>query len=144
MSKHYLVDNIYVITVGDEWQKVEEGDRFRIYMENEKERMILALSNYNGEGKKPPITEIEAIVDDMFADLGEEYEPCKDKEVTSSYIYQGFKHGDDYEYYLFTVVDSVDGNHLLINLHLMDGLCDYNPDRKDLLIGIMTSIEILS
>jgi hypothetical protein len=76
--------------------------------------------------------------------LGDGYEACKDKEVNSAYIYQGFKHGDDYEYYLFTVIDSSDGNHLLINLHLIDGLCDYDEKRKDLLVDILKSVKVLS
>ena len=143
MSKHYLVDNLYTITIDGDWQKVED-ERFKIYVENENERMILSISNYEGEGKKPSIDKIESVVDDMFASFDESYESCNDKEVNSSYIYQCFKNGEDYEYYLFTVIDTVDGNHLLVVLHLIDGLCEYNSTRKSLLIEVMKSIQILS
>ncbi|CAA6801608.1 MAG: Unknown protein [uncultured Sulfurovum sp.] len=143
MNKYYLVDNLYTISIAGEWEKAED-ERFKIYTSNEEERMIFSASNYEGEGKKPSINEIENVVDDMFAGFDERYESCNDKEVSSSYIYQGFKNGEDYEYYLFTVIDTVDGNHLLVALHLMDGLCDYNGTRKALLVDVMESIRVLS
>lgn len=143
MNRHYVVDNLYTITIKGDWEKAED-ERFKVYTSNEEERMIFSASNYEGEGEKPSINEIENVVDDMFASFDESFESCNDKEINGSYIYQGFKNGEDYEYYLFTVIDTVDGNHFLVALHLINGLCEYNSARKSLLVDIMKNIKILS
>lgn len=139
-KKVVSVDDIYLVTVPEEWKQFE-SDRFR--MRNADSTIQLSISNYGKQGtdEEYSIEDLKAqmlpLLENFVTEGG--YESLNDLEIGKNYICQSFKVDEETQYYFYTW-RNVKQSQLVISAFCIRAIGPFSQQLKDTLKATGESI----